>query len=194
MPKLKLNWFNHWTILGLLVTALLVYWKFFSVNSTKENFVGKNTGKSGKSAMTGDIKENFDMPGNSLVTNSVSNVGQCSSKKGCAENKNLLPVMNPLFNMREICKQCILLEDHLFQTRKRCEDCCKKHFLTIEGLAEEAITLDKENQHKLDKLQLPDKIRDIQKCYLKGDDPVEIAQKLRQIRKPLMNQYFDQFD
>lgn len=182
MSKINFSWFNHWTILGLLIVALLVYW-----NTSNKN--GNNT--------SSNVKENFNISNAShdtLVTNSVSNVGQCSTEKGCSENKNLLPVMNPLFNMREVCKQCILLEDHLFQSRKRCEDCCKKHFLTIEGLAEEAITLDKENAHSLDKLHLPDKIRDIQKCYLKGDNPVEIAQKLRQIRKPLMNKYFDQFN
>ena len=101
--------------------------------------------------------------------------------------------MNPLFNMREVCKQCILLEDHLFQTKKRCEDCIKKHCLTMEGLAEEAITLDKNNEYDLDKLQLPDKIRTISRRYINGEDPVLIAQSLRQIRKPLMNKYFDQF-
>ena len=123
----------------------------------------------------------------------MSNVGVCSSKKGCANNKNLLPIMNPLFNMREVCKQCILLEDHLFSKSKRCDDCIKKHCLTIEGLAEEAITLDKENQHGLDTFGLPDKFRKIERRYLNGEDPISIAQSIRQIRKPLMNKYFDQF-
>ena len=63
----------------------------------------------------------------------------------------------------------------------------------MEGLAEEAITLDKNNEYDLDKLQLPDKIRTISRRYINGEDPVLIAQSLRQIRKPLMNKYFDQF-
>lgn len=184
----KLTFFNHWTILGFLIVSFIVYWKYFS-----NNIDGAGARNSRKKQET-TITEKFDNSLDALETNSTANVGQCSSEKGCAVNKNLLPIMNPLFNMREICKQSILLEDHLFQSRKRCEDCCKKHFLTIEGLAEEAITLDKGNKHQLDKLELPDKIRDIQKCYLNGDDPVEIAQKLRQIRKPLMNKYFDQFN
>ncbi len=54
----------------------------------------------------------------------------------------LLPIMDPIFNLREISKQLILLEDHLFHIRKRCSDCIKKHFLTAEALSEEAITLD----------------------------------------------------
>lgn len=117
---------------------------------------------------------------------------QCT--KQCSENDNLLPIMNPLFNMRECVKQCILLEDHLFQTKKRCQDCIKKHFLTMEGLAEEAITLDKENKYQLDKLKLADQIRDIQKKYINKEDPVEVAQCLRQIRKPLMAKYFHNFE
>lgn len=121
--------------------------------------------------------------------------GTCGAGGGCISKSGtrLLPVLDPCFNMREICKQCILLEDHLFQTEKRCEDCIRKHFLTIEGLAEEAITLDKKNEYKLSKLELPEKIRKLEKEFIQSKDPEEIAQQLRQIRKPLMNKYFDRF-
>lgn len=190
MPKVtNFDLLNHWTIIGFLIAALVVYWKFFSTDRTTRT--SGTTDKSGTIGTTGK-KESFETI--DLKSHATSNVGQCSSEKGCSENKNLLPIMNPLFNMREICKQCILLEDHLFQTRKRCEDCCKKHFLTIEGLAEEAITLDKENKYNLEQLGLPDKIRDLEKCYINGDDPNSIAQKIRQLRKPFMNKYFDQFE
>lgn len=53
----------------------------------------------------------------------------------------LLPIMDPRFNLREVCKQLTLLEDHLNQPRKRCPDCIRKHFLTIEALLEEAVSL-----------------------------------------------------
>lgn len=53
----------------------------------------------------------------------------------------LLPVMDPRFNLREIGKQMLLLEDHLGQPRKRCDDCIRKHFAFIEALAEEACSL-----------------------------------------------------
>ena len=53
----------------------------------------------------------------------------------------ILPVMAPEFNMREIAKQMAMLEDHLNHPSKRCRDCINKHFLTIEGLAEECATL-----------------------------------------------------
>lgn len=54
----------------------------------------------------------------------------------------LLPVMDPKFNAREMVKQSCMLEDHLNSPQKRCCDCIKKHFLTLEGLAEEAPSLE----------------------------------------------------
>ncbi len=60
---------------------------------------------------------------------------------------DLLPIMSPLFNLREICKQMSLLEDHLNNVRKRCPDCIRKHFLTIEALFEEALSLDLDNEY-----------------------------------------------
>jgi hypothetical protein len=50
-------------------------------------------------------------------------------------------LMDPLFNLREIVKQMVLLEDHLFHPYKLCSDCVHKHLLTIEALAEEATCL-----------------------------------------------------
>lgn len=100
---------------------------------------------------------------------------------------NLLPVMNPEFNLREICKQIILLEDHLSQPEKRCTDCCIKHFLTIEALSEEAITLDKNNKYSHISF-IPPKIRELQKTWY--DNPNKnallVSQQLRNIRKQYM--------
>lgn len=116
---------------------------------------------------------------------------KCGKKCGA-----LLPVMDPMFNMREMCKQMILLEDHLFQTKKRCHDCICKHFLTIEALAEEAITLDKDHKYQ-DITGLPDKIRDITKKYIANHEnpkqPPITAQDMRKIRKSLMQKCFKHF-
>ena len=95
--------------------------------------------------------------------------------------------------MREICKQSILLEDHIFQESKSCQDCIRKHFLCLEGLAEEAITLDAENKYHFSDLKLPDQYRKIQKEFLAGKNMEYIAQQLRQIRKPLMAKYYESF-
>ena len=48
------------------------------------------------------------------------------------------PVSDPAYNMREVAKQSILLEEHLTIDAKFCVDCVTKHFLHIIGLANEA--------------------------------------------------------
>lgn len=131
----------------------------------------------------------------SCGTPNTTKSGTCGADGGCvsASGTKLLPVLDPCFNMREICKQSILLEDHLFQESKSCTDCIRKHFLCLEGLAEEAITLDKNNEYKFSKMKLPDKLRQIQKEYMAHKDNEKCAQALRQIRKPLMAKYYDKF-
>ena len=115
-----------------------------------------------------------------------------SEKKENDIDENLLPVMDCKFNFREICKQCILLEDHLTHNEKRCIDCCMKHFLALEGLSEEAIQLDKTQEHYQLAKELPSKIRNIQKIW--HEDPQknahQCAQMLRDIRKKLMESCF----
>jgi hypothetical protein len=51
------------------------------------------------------------------------------------------PVSDPVYNMKEIIKQSLLLEDHLVERKKRCRDCICKHFLTIIALQEESLSL-----------------------------------------------------
>jgi len=69
------------------------------------------------------IKENDDKADNDTCTTT------CDS---------LDPVSDPKYNMQQIIKQSILLEEHLTNKNKRCRDCITKHFLHIIGLAEEA--------------------------------------------------------
>ena len=134
------------------------------------------------------------------VKNKISKCMSCTSTQAgsnrCKSTGPLLPVMEPRFNMREICKQSVLLEDHLFQKEKRCHDCIIKHFLTIEGLSEEAITLDKELKYP-ELNEIPPKIRKIEKKYIDNyKDPKQpsiIAQELREIRKNMMQDCFDAF-
>lgn len=96
----------------------------------------------------------------------------------------LLPVFEPTYNMREVCKQLCLIEDHLNQRDKRCADCIRKHFLTIEGLIEEGIGLDKEAKHHEDLQKGLDLVRGAQKKWNDGKDPEPtIAQELRTLRK-----------
>lgn len=112
-------------------------------------------------------------------------------------NDNLYPIMDPRFNLREASKNMILLEDHLFHNGKRCKDCILKHCLTIEGFLEEGVTLDVNCEYTdtIDKCMkefreiFKNLVEKINQNKLKGDDCVEIAQKIRKIRKPLCQNY-----
>lgn len=108
-------------------------------------------------------------------------------------DKSLLPVMNPAFNLREICKQCILLEDHLSHDQKRCKDCCTKHFLALEALAEEAVTLDREGRFRDVLRTLPERIRSLEIQWMQNPKKHShhISQQLREIRKLFQEQCFD---
>ena len=113
------------------------------------------------------------------------------NRHATADKPSLLPIMHPLFNMREVCKQSALLEDHLNNERKRCMDCIRKHFLTIEALLEEAVSLD--NKAKWADL-LDGKVEIVRECqnrWLDGEEPCDVAQDLRAVRKELTPECFD---
>ena len=115
----------------------------------------------------------------------------------CGTDKKLSKILDPRFNLREAAKNLILLEDHLFQSLKRCNDCIKKHCLLIEGFLEEGITLDKTGEYRkelIDSLcEFSTVFQKISKKMLEGvltdKDCMEIAQELRKIRKPLCQKY-----
>jgi hypothetical protein len=115
----------------------------------------------------------------------------------CGTDKKLSKILDPRFNLREAAKNLILLEDHLFQSLKRCNDCIKKHCLLIEGFLEEGITLDKTGEYRkelVDSLyEFSIVFQKISKKMMEGvltdKDCMEIAQELRKIRKPLCQKY-----
>jgi len=104
--------------------------------------------------------------------------------EGSMEDDVLLPVLDCRFNLREICKQCILLEDHLSHDQKRCTDCCIKHFLAIEGLCEEAVTLDQDNRHHHLR-NMAERVRKLQKLWYENpkENSHACSQELRKLRK-----------
>lgn len=123
------------------------------------------------------------------------NTKNAKKKNNSGQRRVLLPIMDPVFNMREILKQVVLLEDHLFQRQKRCRDCINKHFLTIEALAEEAITLAcpvrKNCPPELD--TLPGTVRGLHHRFAAVASQSEevrcVAAELRRMRKTLMSKY-----
>lgn len=145
------------------------------------------------------IYEAKHLPGGGHCTGEESMCGSCAACSATSAGSvtsvtgdKLLPVMDPCFNMREVCKQSILLEDHLNSQGKDCNDCIRKHFLNIEALCEEAVALDTTHKYP-DIRELPSKIRSIIKDFLKTKDKFKTSQKVRQIRKQYMNKYFDAF-
>jgi hypothetical protein len=133
-----------------------------------------------------DTKENYTC---SYDPDGVKNV--------CGAGKKLFPIMDARFNLRECAKNMILLEDHLFHSGKQCEDCIKKHCLTIEALLEEGVTLDLKGDHSVILIETFNKFRDIfselsakmKKQNLQHEDCVKAAQHIRKIRKPLCQDY-----
>lgn len=101
----------------------------------------------------------------------------------------LLPVMDARFNLREMVKQMILLEDHLFQARKNCPDCVFKHMMAIEALAEEAVTLDDDQTYRIEDTHLGEEyaefVRVQHQRILDGDPLYLIAMSFRKARKQL---------
>lgn len=120
-------------------------------------------------------------PGKAWCSKIKKQMETADSKKA---GQNLLPIMSPKFNLREVVKQCVLLEDHLFHPKKRCADCIAKHFLTIEALLEEAKTLDKKGEIDWVNLSgLADRVRLLQMAWVDGVSHTWIAQAIRAMRK-----------
>ena len=108
-------------------------------------------------------------------------------------DSKIMPILNPLHNLREMTKQMLLLEDHLFNKQKRCRQCIRKHFLTIEALAEEAIQIDKERKYLNVLMDLPSRIRAMEKRFVDDEDFTKLAQDLRNMRKEWVSMSYNVF-
>lgn len=145
------------------------------------------------------------MPANALSLGTTlpipveSQFGKCIAQSQCGGGKcsleSLHPIMDPRFNMREAAKQCLLLEDHLNNTKKRCYDCIRKHFLTIDGLLEEAVSLEVDNVLRDYYRKLHIYWIKIEKTYARNpadsNNLDNVSKEIRGFRKPLLEQYFD---
>ena len=111
----------------------------------------------------------------------------------CGEELAMQPIMDPLFNMREMCKEFTLLEDHLNQPDMQCHDCINKHLMKCEALAEEAISLDKENRYPFI-VKIPGVIRGWHQRVLDGESLEDLASSIRPVRKKLTPLVVDRFE
>ena len=108
-------------------------------------------------------------------------------KQACGETSGeRLSLLHPRFNLREVAKQLLLLEDHLAHPYKHCPDCIRKHLMTAESLAEEATALDKVGMYRALSESLAEDCRHWIEDFEDGKPLAEIAQEVRSIRKPLV--------
>jgi hypothetical protein len=104
------------------------------------------------------------------------------------------PVSEPSYNMQNVIKQSILLEEHLAEDKKYCIDCVCKHYLHIIALLEEALMLAGENWGKYPMLKESLVFYDESyKAWLKGKNEPNVRvheeSKLREWRKRLVQLY-----
>ena len=118
----------------------------------------------------------------------IYNKSQISSLPVSQENNSdnkLDNIFSCEYNIKEIVKNSLLLEDHLNQKRKRCQDCISKHLLLLEAYADELVSLDKDKKNT-QYYYLAKEFKRIQYMFLQNTDYQVIAQEIRKIRKPLM--------
>jgi hypothetical protein len=100
-------------------------------------------------------------------------------------------LQDPLFNLREVCKQLLLLEDHLFHKEKQCPDCIRKHLLMIEALADEAVALDPIGLYVQTGCINSEMARTWAEQLCDGRDPTNVADQVRAWRKRMTPMVFD---
>lgn len=104
------------------------------------------------------------------------------------------PVLDPEYNVQEVVKNMVLLEDHLNQERKRCIDCICKHFIYVISYLEEAISLAGSEKDKYPHFEeiLNDLILLFKTWKKDKKNPqllLDTATSIRQLRKVLMHKH-----
>jgi hypothetical protein len=108
-------------------------------------------------------------------------------RRHAAQERIRRGLTDPLFNLREVVKQMTLLEDHLAHPYKVCQDCIRKHLITIEALAEEASAMD--DRKDIVPFEY-EKLAELARAWMEniedGEDLKVIAGMVRSLRKALM--------
>lgn len=133
-------------------------------------------------------KQNYTKPSGTL---SSGNKGTCN-KDTCGAIDD---VNNPSYNMQNIVKQSILLEEHIAEKNKYCISCIVKHFQHIIGLAEEAVWLAGPDLQKYPHLEVSVPFYQELFVYWKEERNNDKTKKdvllaLRERRRQLIDEYF----
>lgn len=94
------------------------------------------------------------------------------------------PIFDPIHNMKAIGKELSLLEDHLVQPTRRCDDCIRKHLVRAEAFGEEGISIDVKGEYVEDFGKVLEEIRALQvPAMTPGVDLHHLGQEVRKVRK-----------
>lgn len=169
---------NEYTLILILIVAIFIALIYYRYIDSKKNYNLLNKEAFYNSLTFYETEE----------TNNVDN-GETCKKSGC---DSIDPVSDPKYNMHQIIKQSILLEEHLANKNKRCRDCITKHFSHIIGLAEEAVMLACSDVNSYPYMaECPDYYNDLFNKWLKDTTTsLEVCKKLRTKRKELIATYF----
>lgn len=120
----------------------------------------------------------------------VEGFGKCSQVT-CGTDTD--PVNDPAYNVKEVIKNTVLIEQHLAEKRKYCKECLVKHFLLSIGLLEEAVWM--AGCKKYPKLQesesLYNQVFEEWRGDMDGTDTrLETLRKLRDWRQDMVRLYF----
>jgi len=136
------------------------------------------------------LREHFKINESRLLKKYIRSLLECGEEPG----QTLQPLMDPLFNLREIVKELTLLEDHMNNPSKQCPDCINKHLMKCEALSEEAISLDGDNQYPFIS-SVPQVIRGWHKAVLDNDViPPAVPAEMRRFRKMIMPHVANKFE
>lgn len=110
------------------------------------------------------------------------------------ENNNCQDI-DPVDNIKNVVKQSLLLEEHLIEKNNVCHECIITHFLHSLGLLEEAIKIANNNVRKYPRLQEAHQLyKELYEEWSKNKQNPDIVQniseKLRNMRKKLIEQYY----
>ncbi len=183
-------------ILVLIIVGLLIYLLLSNKNNRNNiNEADEST------TVNPTLVDNKKIPkdDNNIVENNLKilenpEIEPKCTKKNCGA---IDPVSDPAYNMKNVIKQTILLEEHLAEKNKYCIDCIIKHFLHCQGLLEEAIWLSCKNVNKYPYLEEGDVLyKELFDVWLKNKKDEEkikyILEKLRTFRKKLVEKYYIQ--
>ena len=182
-------------ILGLIIAGLLIYLLLSKKNNEKDEKDEKDESITVNPTLVDHKKIPKD--DNNIVEKNSENYKNSEIEPKCTK-KNcgaIDPVSDPAYNMKNVIKQTILLEEHLAEKNKYCIDCIIKHFLHCQGLLEEAIWLSCKNVDKYPYLEEGDilykELFDLWLKNKKNEDKIKyILEKLWAFRKKLVEKYY----